>query len=115
MVDPDLPRHLSLQALNAFLTFGYVPSEMCILEGVKKLPPAHALTYTLDTGSLCTRCYWSLLEADQGAEAMSGEEIVDELICLLRESVRLRCVADVPVGILLSGGIDSSLVTAMAA
>jgi asparagine synthase (glutamine-hydrolysing) len=101
--------------LNAFLTFGYVPGEMCILEGVKKLPPAHALTYHIETGSLRTWCYWSLPEAYQGDEAIDSEEVVDELIRLLGESVRLRCIADVPVGILLSGGIDSSLVTAMAA
>jgi asparagine synthase (glutamine-hydrolysing) len=115
MVDPDLPRHLSLSALNAFLTFGYVPGEMCILEGVKKLPPAHALTYHIETESLRTWRYWSLPGAYRCDEAIDSEGIVDELIRLLGESVRLRCVADVPVGILLSGGIDSSLVAAMAA
>jgi asparagine synthase (glutamine-hydrolysing) len=115
MVDPDLPRHLSLSALNAYLTFGYVPGEMCMLERVKKLPPAHALTYDLETRNLCTWCYWSLPESYPGGDALNTEEVVDELGRLLGESVRLRCIADVPVGILLSGGIDSSLVTAMAA
>jgi asparagine synthase (glutamine-hydrolysing) len=115
MADPTFPRRLSLSALNMLLAFGYVPGEMCILEGVKKLPPAHALIYDIHTGNLCIWRYWALPGMCAREKAMHAEECVDELANLLRESVRLRLVADVPVGVLLSGGIDSSLITAMAA
>jgi len=115
IADPALPRRLHLPALNAFRALGYVPREMCILEGVRKLPPAHALIYDMQKGSLRTWRYWSLPKAYQGEQTRDDEGLVEELADLLQESVRLRLIADVPVGILLSGGIDSSLVTAMAA
>jgi asparagine synthase (glutamine-hydrolysing) len=115
MADPTLPRYLNLPALNAFLAFGYVPDEMCILTGIKKLPPAHALIYDMRTGNVHMWRYWSLPELCLYNETVRTEELIDELAVLLQESVRLRLVADVPIGILLSGGIDSSLVTAMAA
>lgn len=115
MADLSLPRRLSLSALNNLLAFGYVPGDICILEGVKKLPPAHALMYNIQTGRLRIWRYWSLPEMCPREEALHAEEGADELAHLLRESVRLRLVADVPVGVLLSGGIDSSLITAMAA
>jgi asparagine synthase (glutamine-hydrolysing) len=101
-------------ALNHFLAYGYVPGAMCILRGIRKLPAGHALIYRLDTGEAKSWSYWRLPEPANDASA--GEhELVEELETLLRQSVRRRLVADVPVGILLSGGIDSSLVTALAA
>jgi asparagine synthase (glutamine-hydrolysing) len=112
MSHPSLPRRLSYEALNYFLALGYVPGDKCILEGVRKLPPAHALVYELDNSSLQVWRYWSVpvFSGSSNIETLSTE-----LEDLLLESVRLRMMADVPVGILLSGGVDSSLVTAMAA
>ena len=113
MADPDCPRRLDPDALDHYLAFGYVPDDMCLLAGVHKLPQGHALVYDLQTGAARTWCYWQLPDAD-GAPIETAA-LVDELDRLLLDSVRLRLIADVPVGIMLSGGLDSSLVTAMAA
>ncbi len=88
--------------------------ENCILAGIRKLEPAHSLAYDLETEHVDVRRYWRLPQSDRSTNV--GEtELIDELETRLLESVRLRLHADVPVGVLLSGGIDSSLVTAMAA
>jgi len=114
MADPACPRRLDLEALNFYLAYGYVPGDRCILTGVEKLPPAMGLTYELATGRLRQWRYWDLPEPDPGKRA-DPEPLAQEAATLLKDSVRLRLIADVPVGILLSGGLDSSLVTAMAA
>ncbi len=114
MVDPSFPRKLDLEALDYYLAYGYVPGEMCILKGVRKLAQAHAMTYDLETDTLRDWRYWELPKQYEQAD-VSADELTDELETLLSDSVRRQLVADVPVGILLSGGIDSSLVTAMAA
>jgi asparagine synthase (glutamine-hydrolysing) len=115
MLDPELPRRLDLHAFNAFLTSGYVPGEMCILQGVKKLPPGHALRYDLNTRDAAVVRYWSLPHHDRQDTDADPDELCHELEDLLYAAVKDRLVADVPVGVLLSGGVDSSLVTAMAA
>ena len=114
MADPALPRVLDLNAFNFYLAYGYVPGEMCILKDVRKLGPGQALTYEIRKGRMQSWQYWHLPEpvADQHT---SVKELSDELESLLEIAVRRQLVADVPVGILLSGGIDSSLITAMAA
>ena len=114
MADPALPRVLDLNAFNFYLAYGYVPGEMCILKDVRKLGPGQALTYELEKDRLRTWHYWHLPEFIANQHG-SVEELSDELESLLEIAVRGQLVADVPVGILLSGGIDSSLVTAMAA
>jgi asparagine synthase (glutamine-hydrolysing) len=93
---------------------GYVPSDLCLFEGVNKLPPAHCGQYSLATGELHIWRYWSL-PANQAAIHSDGRDLVEEAGRLIEESVRMRLVADVPVGVLLSGGLDSSLVAAAAA
>ncbi len=114
MAHREFPRILDLEALNSYLAYGYVPGDQCILQGAHKLPPGHALLYDLRQGGAQVWPYWSLPEADSREQA-SEEELVAELEARLMDSVRLRLIADVPVGISLSGGLDSSLVTAMAA
>jgi asparagine synthase (glutamine-hydrolysing) len=114
LADPACPRRLDLEALNFYLAYGYVPGDRCILQGVQKLPPAMGLTYELATGQLRQWRYWDLPQPDPGKGA-DPEALAQEAETLLKDSVRLRLIADVPVGILLSGGLDSSLVTAMAA
>lgn len=117
MADPDLPRRLDPEALDCYLTFGYVPGHRCILEGVNKLPPAHALTFDLDSGVSRVWRYWQLPAPTEGQDAIGAVDetaLLEELDHLLEDAVRRQLVADVPVGILLSGGVDSSLTTAMA-
>lgn len=114
MADPTFPREVDRESLENYLAFGYVPGSRCILRGVNKLPPAHAMVYEPDTGSSRVWRYWGL-PLPLVEPALEPEGLVEELESLLLDSVSLRMIADVPVGILLSGGIDSSLVTAMAA
>jgi asparagine synthase (glutamine-hydrolysing) len=115
--DPSLPRRIDLEALDCYLGMGFVPGDRCIVEGVKKLPPGHAMVFRGRTGEAKLWRYWRLpeFEGEAGAEAVDEEPLIDELERLLGEAVRRQLVADVPVGILLSGGVDSSLVTAFAA
>ena len=114
MADPGLVRIVDPLALQNYLAYGYVAGEGCLLAGVRKLLAAHIATYDLDTGTLTLAEYWRLPEP-RSTIPESPEELDAALEATLRDSVRQRLVADVPVGILLSGGIDSSLVTAMAA
>jgi asparagine synthase (glutamine-hydrolysing) len=113
LADPGFPRVVDLTALNHFLAQGFVPGSSSILSGVSKLPPGHAFEFDLATGRGRRWRYWALPPfADDGAAA---DELVDALERLLEQAVRSQLVADVPVGVLLSGGVDSSLVTALAA
>jgi asparagine synthase (glutamine-hydrolysing) len=114
LADPSCPRVVNLEALDFYLAFGYVPGDRCLLSGIQKLPQGHALAFDLSSGETRTWCYWELPQPDAGA-VQQDDELVAELERLLLDSVRLRLIADVPVGIMLSGGVDSSLVVAMAA
>lgn len=112
MADPDFPRVMSMEALNFYLTYGYVTGDRSILQGVKKLLPGHAL-WLDGAGRIRVWRYWDLPPAPTREEPTPA--LLDELEAILTDAVRLRLVADVSVGILLSGGLDSSLVTALAA
>ncbi|HEX2120180.1 MAG TPA: asparagine synthase (glutamine-hydrolyzing) [Thermoanaerobaculia bacterium] len=112
---PDAPRTLDRTALEQYLAWGYVPGESCILEGIRKLAPGSVMRVDVDSGATRTWRYWDLPVYSGNGAKPRAEELVERLDALLLESVRKQLIADVPVGILLSGGIDSSLVTAMAA
>jgi len=113
LTDPDCPRELDAEALDYYLAFGYVPGSLCLLSGFRKLQQGHALTFSVDSGDVRTWAYWSLPQPENTPR--SEEDLVQELERLLEDSVRLRLIADVPVGVMLSGGVDSSVVTALAA
>jgi len=113
LADLECPRTLDVEALDFYLAFGYVPGSLCLLKGVRKLPAAHALLWDARTGDHRTWAYWTLPAAEP--DSTDDEDLVEELEQLLLDSTRLRLIADVPVGVLLSGGLDSSLVTALAA
>jgi len=95
---------------------GYVPGDRCMLQGFNKLPPAHAMQFELQTGKTKIWRYWQLPQLYEVAPEESVDEValLDELETLLEQAVQRQLVADVPVGVLLSGGVDSSLITAMA-
>ena len=116
MADPALPRRIDPEALDCYLAMGFVPGERSMLHGVKKLPPAHALVFDLNNGQSRLWRYWELPKLSDSAAKGAADEagLLDELETLLEDAVRRQLVADVPVGVLLSGGVDSSLVTAMA-
>src|SRR5690606_8134759 len=94
-------------AVAEFLEYGYVTDSRCIYEGIEKLPAATILTW--HDGELSLRRYWQP-PAIGSAAPMSFSDAVDHAEELLLEAVRRRLQADVPVGALLSGGIDSALV-----
>jgi len=107
---------VNLSALNHYLSVGYIPGDLCIIDNVKKLPPAHALVYNLDTNEIKSWRYWGMPELVNSGNGLGLDEndLLDELEILLENAVCRQLVADVPVGVLLSGGVDSSLITAMA-
>jgi asparagine synthase (glutamine-hydrolysing) len=100
------PDALDPEALDCYLTLGYIPSPRTIYRGVSKLQPARALTITAD--GVSERRYWQLSFADP--RQIGLDEATEELATLLDDAVRCRMVSDVPLGAFLSGGLDSSLV-----
>ena len=115
MADPTLPRRIDPKAMDYYLALGNVPAERCILRDFNKLRPAHAMLFHLNTGACKVWRYWQLPQLSDSDGPMDDVALLDELEGLFQDSVRRQLVADVPCGILLSGGVDSSLVTAMAA
>ena len=113
LVDTNLPRRIQHDALDCYLMMGYVPGELCILKGFHKLPAAHAMVFDLRTRTSKTWRYWELPEFEESD--LSLDDLRIELDVLLSNAVARQLAADVPVGVLLSGGLDSSLVTAFAA
>jgi len=114
LADPAIPRRIVPESLDCYLAIGFVPGERCMLQGFNKLPPAHALLFDLQTAETKVWQYWQLPEAPLADHLPDETALLDELETLLEDAVRQQMVADVPVGVLLSGGVDSSLITAMA-
>ena len=122
LAHPAVNAELDLNALRHYVSFDYVPAPMSIYKGISKLPPAHILT--VENGEVKVRRYWDISFIDPVKLAVSDRERrsktvgltegAGELRDLLSDAVRMRLVADVPLGILLSGGIDSSTVAAFA-
>ena len=112
--DSSAPRKLDMDSLDEYLAYGYVPGRGCILQGYRKLEAAHAMVYDLSYDRCMFWRYWDLPESPPSDEDVRPETLVENLEFLLSDAVSRQMVADVPVGILLSGGLDSSLVTAFA-
>jgi asparagine synthase (glutamine-hydrolysing) len=110
---PEARREINTEALDAYLSFGYVPDPLSIFRGIYKLPPGHHLT--LDNGKLSVKQYWDFSYVELAPETAREEDYMEELRSLLDESVRVRLVSEVPLGAFLSGGIDSSTVVALMA
>ena len=104
------PKQLRPEAVWHYLSFRYVPENTCIWQHVTKLPPGHYLTLTMDDMRLAVERYWDIPHGD--AEPMDRPGELARFAELFEDAVRLRLIADVPVGILLSGGLDSSAVAA---
>jgi len=102
-------REIDVEAVHSYLSFLCVPDPICIYRGVRKLPAGHSLT--LRGGQLEVRRYWDVTFRDE--EGTTEDAWAAQLLESLREAVRIRLVADVPLGAFLSGGIDSSTVVAI--
>lgn len=109
LADSSIPRNIDIHALDAYLSFGYVPSPLSIFKNIKKLSPAHMAVCTPDGFKI--KQYWHL-DMESTAETGSERDIMEELESIFDEAVRLRLISDVPLGAFLSGGIDSSAVVA---
>jgi asparagine synthase (glutamine-hydrolysing) len=107
---PAVSRAIDWPAFHHYLAFGYTPASRSIFDTIAKLPPAH--TATLADGHLTLRRYWRLPSESAPEPRRTLAEIAAEVRSELREAVRLRLESDVPLGVFLSGGIDSSAVVA---
>jgi asparagine synthase (glutamine-hydrolysing) len=108
---PGVSPQLDLDALDQYLAYHYVPTPRTIYAGVRKLRPGHALV--VEDGRTTEYAYWQLdLSPDPGLAHADESELAERLWSTLRECVRLEMVSDVPLGVFLSGGIDSSAIAA---
>jgi asparagine synthase (glutamine-hydrolysing) len=110
----NIPKKLNYQALYLFLQFNYVPAPLSMIKGVQKLMPGHYME--ISDKKVRTEAYYTIpyqKEAINNLE-LSYEQQQAQLIKLLEQSVQRRLIADVPLGAFLSGGIDSSVITALA-
>ncbi|KWT84960.1 asparagine synthase (glutamine-hydrolyzing) [Candidatus Magnetominusculus xianensis] len=112
---PDVICQPNIEAIHHYLSYQSVPSPYCVFDGMLKLPPAHYLL--LKDGIGKPQRYWKLSYGDKISVKNDRDidNVRDELLQRLSESVRMRLMGDVPVGAFLSGGIDSSLITALMA
>jgi asparagine synthase (glutamine-hydrolysing) len=107
-----VPRRLDRAGVLNYLTFGSAYDPLTLVDGVHALPPGHSLTW--ERGSVTDSLYWDLVDGEESAGAgqtlSSGDKAraASDLRPILEESVRMQLVSDVPVGVFLSGGIDSS-------
>lgn len=113
LVHPGLSRELDARAVDDYFAYGYVPEPKTILRHTLKLPPGHTLTLRRGEPLPVPQRYWDV--PFQPLPAMSESAAAEELIHRLREAVRIRLIAEVPLGAFLSGGVDSSAVVAMMA
>ncbi len=105
-----VPRNFNATALGKFLSFLWVPDPHTMFRGIDKLPPGHYALF--QDGKLDMHEYWDL-KFPQAPRRLSEEQACDELLERLKTSVQRRLISDVPLGVFLSGGLDSSLLTVL--
>ncbi len=114
LAHPQVQARLEPRALDFFLTLEYIPAPYSIFKNVFKLPAGHTLVF--EDGKLQLDRYWNLPLPQSPREKIRSQDIpalTDELFSLLKESVELRMISDVPLGAFLSGGIDSSCIVGL--
>jgi asparagine synthase (glutamine-hydrolysing) len=110
LADPRVKRRVSLQALHDFLTFDYVPGAQTAFDGIHEVPPGHWMTIGVD-GHVESQRYWDVSYAVD--ESLTIGSAASRARALMEGAVSRQLVADVPVGVMLSGGLDSSAIVAM--
>jgi asparagine synthase (glutamine-hydrolysing) len=108
LAHPRVPREVDAEGLDLYLSLRYVPGPRTLFRGISKLQPGHLMV--CDEAGIHLRRYWDLPVAHGPAEAPTPAQARDRVAELVEESVRLRLVADVPLGVFLSGGLDSTAV-----
>jgi asparagine synthase (glutamine-hydrolysing) len=117
LAHPGVKRELEPKALDLFLTLEYIPAPYSIFKNIFKLPAGCFLAYKKGTPTIIK--YWDIYPEEAREERADGpakaslSDIMDELYALLKESVKLRLVSDVPLGAFLSGGIDSATIVGL--
>jgi asparagine synthase (glutamine-hydrolysing) len=111
LVDPAVRREVDLAMIDRFLTYYYVPGSQTLLRNVFKLEPGHSLV--VKNGKIQIQSYWDL-EFPHANKHESTEDLEEQLVNLLDETVGLHMISDVPVGFLLSGGVDSTAMLSLA-
>ncbi len=106
----EIKKEMDFSALDAYLTFGYVPEEFCIFKNVQKLAPAHYLFYK--NGKIETKKYWDF-KYERITTIKTEAEYVENLRELIKEAVKIRLISEVPLGAFLSGGVDSSAIVGL--
>ena len=112
-------RHIRLKisttSLQKYFAYGFIPSPNSLYEGIHKLPAGHSLVFHLQSRKITLRKYWELLlEPFEERPANAEEEWCENIRELLARAVKRRLISDVPLGVFLSGGLDSSAITAFA-
>ncbi len=111
---PDFKKELNVAAVAAFMQYGYVPTPHCIFNYSHKLQPGHTLTIDLTTQKISIEKYWDVLDHyNKPKLTISLPDAINETETILEKAFQYRMVADVPVGVFLSGGYDSTCVTAL--
>jgi asparagine synthase (glutamine-hydrolysing) len=111
----DREPELDPAAVDAFFVYAYVPGPASIVRGVRQLPPGHFLRWGRRSRCLQVQPYWAPVTSPAPSSHEPFEELVAETGRLLECSVRSRLISDVPLGVFLSGGLDSTLIAALAA
>jgi len=111
--DSDVAREIDWNALGLYLTFNFIPAPYTIFENIKKLKPGHVLIFR--KGEIEEKQYWNIDSHSAGTVQKDFATQKDELFKLMEEAVRVRMIADVPLGAFLSGGIDSSIIVGLMA
>ena len=107
----DIPRQVNQEGVYSFLAFQYVPGVETAVKNIFRVPPGNMLI--AENGTVKLREYWSIRKIVNSKGDVTADKAVERMGHLLEESVRLRLVSDVPLGVLLSGGLDSSSITAL--
>ncbi len=108
----EIKREVDKTGLQQFFTYKYTIGDKTLFKGIKKLLPGHYMLFDLKKKKLQTKKYWDVKDFSDSKD--NARVLTDKFRALMRDSVKLRLVSDVPVGFFLSGGIDSSIVTALA-
>ncbi len=112
LIDNELPRNLNKKAVKQYLEDGYVKGNQSFITDVFKLPAAHFLIYDINDQTLKIDRYWDVPNYENSGK--TKEDLKAKLDKLLTNSVKSQMISDVPLGVLLSGGVDSSLITSYA-
>jgi asparagine synthase (glutamine-hydrolysing) len=106
---------INWQALHDYLTYLYVPCPDTMFRGIYQVPPAHTLELDLNSNELLPRRYWTITAHENGNHSFDYEAAKSELRSLLTDSTKRQMISDVPLGVFLSGGVDSPILTGLMA